>query len=109
MWLMLRQLHRPCCVNDTYCLAGIIQMYTVRASICGHGACRAEEQLSVSTCETEVNPDCFWTGLQVRTGSGLPGTGLGAVEGFSYLSLVALVLAFGSEYLQKGSLPGVTG
>ena len=49
---------------------------------------------------------------QVRTGSGLPAgpSGLlGAVEGFSYLTLVASIAAFTLTFLEKGSLPGVTG
>lgn len=49
---------------------------------------------------------------QVRTGSGLPAgpSGLlGAVEGLSYLTLVASIAAFTLTFLEKGSLPGVTG
>ena len=50
--------------------------------------------------------------MQVRTGSGLPAGPaglLGAVEGFSYLTLVASIAAFTLTFLEKGSLPGVTG
>ena len=34
---------------------------------------------------------------------------LGAVEGFSYLTLVVSVGVFALQLIQKGSLPGVTG
>jgi len=49
---------------------------------------------------------------KVKTGSGLPaGPGglLGAVEGVSYLSLLGAILVFGLTFLEKGSLPGITG
>lgn len=50
--------------------------------------------------------------LQVKTGSGLPAGPaglLGAVEGFSYLSLLAGIVVFGLQLAEKGSLPGITG
>ena len=49
---------------------------------------------------------------KAKTGSGLPpGPAglLGAVEGFSYLSLLAGVVVFGLQLAEKGSLPGITG
>ena len=51
----------------------------------------------------------LWWLMQAKTGSGLPGSGLGAVEGFSYLSLLAGIAAFGSEFVSKGGLPGPLG
>ena len=50
--------------------------------------------------------------LQAKTGSGLPAGPaglLGAVEGFSYLSLLAGLVVFGLQLAEKGSLPGMFG
>lgn len=44
-----------------------------------------------------------------KTGSGLPNGPfglLGAVEGFSYLSLLAILVVFGLQFLEQGSIPG---
>ncbi len=49
---------------------------------------------------------------KASTGSGLPAgpSGLlGAVEGFSYLSLLAGIVVFGLKFAEAGSLPGITG
>lgn len=49
---------------------------------------------------------------KATTGSGLPAGPaglLGAVEGFSYLSLLGGIVVFGLELATKGSLPGITG
>lgn len=46
---------------------------------------------------------------KVRTGSGLQGSLLGAVEGVSYLSLLGGIVVFGLTFLEKGALPGITG
>jgi hypothetical protein len=49
---------------------------------------------------------------KASTGSGLPAGPaglLGAVEGFSYLSLLAGIVVFGLKFAEAGSLPGITG
>ena len=42
-------------------------------------------------------------------GQALYAGALGAIEGFSYLTLVISVGVFALQLIQKGSLPGVTG
>ena len=49
---------------------------------------------------------------KASTGSGLPAgpSGLlGAVEGLSYVSILAAIVVFGLTFLEKGALPGITG
>lgn len=49
---------------------------------------------------------------KATTGSGLPAgpSGLlGAVEGISFLSVLASIVVFGLEFADKGALPGITG
>ncbi|XP_042490924.1 uncharacterized protein LOC122070787 [Macadamia integrifolia] len=46
---------------------------------------------------------------KTKTGSGLPNGPyglLGAVEGLSYLALLTIVVVFGLQFLEQGSLPG---
>lgn len=46
---------------------------------------------------------------KVRTGSGLPNGPyglLGAVEGLSYLTVLAIVVVFGLQFVERGYIPG---
>ncbi|XP_021824121.1 uncharacterized protein LOC110765333 [Prunus avium] len=46
---------------------------------------------------------------KTKTGSGLPNGPfglLGAVEGLSYLSLLSILVVFGLQFFQQGSIPG---
>ncbi|RAK50800.1 hypothetical protein DJ021_18550, partial [Phenylobacterium hankyongense] len=46
---------------------------------------------------------------KVKTGSGLPNGPLGllgAVEGVSYLTVLAIAVVFGLQFLDRGYLPG---
>jgi hypothetical protein len=86
-------------------------LYTLKTTGCGlppgpGGSLGAAEGVSYLAVAALVG----WSlTTKVRTGSGLPAGPyglLGAAEGVSYLTIAAIVVVFGLQFFQQGSIPG---
>uniref|UniRef100_A0A0A8YA29 Uncharacterized protein n=1 Tax=Arundo donax TaxID=35708 RepID=A0A0A8YA29_ARUDO len=86
-------------------------LYTLKTTGCGlppgpGGALGAAEAVSYLVVAAMVG----WSlTTKVRTGSGLPAGPyglLGAAEGVAYLTIAAVVVVFGLQFFQQGSIPG---
>lgn len=78
----------------------------------GLATCSETCSATATAHATQLHPPSLLPALQAKTGSGLPAGPaglLGAVEGFSYLSLLAGLVVFGLQVAEKGSLPGMFG
>ncbi|XP_006661683.1 uncharacterized protein LOC102713121 [Oryza brachyantha] len=86
-------------------------LFTLKTTGCGlppgpSGALGAAEGVSYLVVAALIG----WSlTTKVRTGSGLPAGQfglLGAAEGVSYLAAAAIVVVFGLQFFEQGSLPG---
>ncbi|KAF4350267.1 hypothetical protein F8388_017651 [Cannabis sativa] len=86
-------------------------LYTLKTTGCGlppgpGGSIGAVEGVSYLAVVGIVGWSLY---TKAKTGSGLPNGPfglLGAVEGLSYLSLVGILVVFGLQFLEQGSIPG---
>ncbi|KAF3440806.1 hypothetical protein FNV43_RR19092 [Rhamnella rubrinervis] len=86
-------------------------LYTLKTTGCGlppgpGGSIGALEGVSYLVAVGIVAWSAY---TKAKTGSGLPNGSfglLGVVEGLSYLALLAIVVVFGLQFLEQGSIPG---